>query len=58
MQVPNKLDKKDYLKTTLRAYLLQNGFNYSNFQGVGYANILYPGLKKYMKRYWINLQMH
>lgn len=42
----NKLDKKDYLRTTLRAYLLQNGFNYSNFQGVGYANILYPGLKK------------
>lgn len=49
MMASNKLNKKDYLITTLRAYLLQNGFNYSNFQGVGYANVLYPGLKKIYK---------
>ena len=40
------LTKKDYLKTSLRAYFLQNGFNYGNYQGLGYANILYPALKK------------
>lgn len=45
----NKLTKKDYLITTLRAYLLQNAFNYSNYQGVGYANILYPALRKMYK---------
>ena len=40
------LTKKDYLKTSLRAYFLQNGFNYGNYQGLGYANVLYPALKK------------
>ena len=25
---------------------MQNGFNFSNFQGIGYANVLYPALKK------------
>ena len=44
-----KLTKKDYLKTSLRAYFLQNGFNYGNYQGLGYANILYPALKKIYK---------
>ena len=24
----NQLEKKDYMKTSLRAYFLQNGFNY------------------------------
>ena len=43
------LTKKDYLKTSLRAYFLQNGFNYGNYQGLGYANILYPALKKIYK---------
>lgn len=42
----NKLTKRDYTKTTLRAYFLQNGFNYSNYQGLGYALVLYPALKK------------
>lgn len=41
-----KLIKKDYIKTSLRAYLLQNGFNYNNYQGTGYANTLRPALKK------------
>lgn len=41
----NKLTKKDYLKTALRAFFLQNGFNYSNYQGIGYANVIYPALK-------------
>lgn len=45
----NKLTNKDYLKTTLRAFYLQNGFNYSNYQGTGYANMLYPALKKMYK---------
>lgn len=42
----NKLTKADYTKTTLRAYFLQNGFNYSNYQGLGYALVVYPALKK------------
>lgn len=42
----NKLTPKDYKKTTLRSYFLQNGFNYSNYQGLGYANVLYPSLRK------------
>ncbi|MBD3949074.1 PTS mannose/fructose/sorbose transporter family subunit IID [Tuanshanicoccus lijuaniae] len=43
----NKLEKKDYVKTSLRAFFCQNGFNYSNYQGLGYANVIYPALKKY-----------
>ena len=43
----NKLTKRDYLKTFLRAFFLQNGFNYSNYQGLGYANVMYPALKKH-----------
>ena len=42
-----KLTKKDYLKTAFRAFFLQNGFNYSNYQGTGYANVIYPALKKH-----------
>ena len=42
----NRLEKKDYIKTSLRAYFLQNGFNYGNYQGLGYANMLYPALRK------------
>ncbi len=42
-----KLAKSDYTKTALRAFYLQNGFNYSNYQGLGYANVIYPALKKY-----------
>lgn len=42
----NKLTKQDYTKTTLRAYFLQNGFNYSNYQGLGYSLVMYPALKK------------
>ena len=38
--------KKDYLITTLRAYFLQNGFNYSNYQGLGYSLVMYPAFKK------------
>ncbi|MGL5379482.1 PTS system mannose/fructose/sorbose family transporter subunit IID [Clostridium sp.] len=43
------LEKSDYVKASLRAYYLQNGFNYGNYQGIGYANILYPSLKKIYK---------
>ncbi|MCB7319300.1 PTS system mannose/fructose/sorbose family transporter subunit IID [Lacrimispora sp. 210928-DFI.3.58] len=45
----NCLEKKDYIKTSLRAYFLQNGFNYGNYQGLGYANVLYPALRKMYK---------
>lgn len=45
----NKLTKKDYFNTSLRAFFLQNGFNYSNYQGTGYANVIYPALKKIYK---------
>ena len=41
-----KLVKSDYTKTMLRAYFLQNSFNYSNYQGNGYSYVLYPALKK------------
>lgn len=41
-----KLAKSDYTKTMLRAWFLQNGFNYSNYQGNGYSYIIYPALKK------------
>lgn len=40
------LTNRDYIKTMLRSYFLQNGFNYSNYQGLGYANVIYPALKK------------
>lgn len=43
------IDSSDYLKTTIRSYFLQNGFNYSNYQGVGYALTMYPALKKLYK---------
>lgn len=42
----NKLSKSDYTKTMCRAYFLQNGFNYSNYQGIGYAIVMYPAFKK------------
>ncbi len=45
----NILTKKDFFNTTLRAFFLQNGFNYSNYQGTGYANVIYPALKKIYK---------
>ncbi|HAJ69980.1 MAG: PTS system mannose/fructose/sorbose family transporter subunit IID [Staphylococcus equorum] len=45
----NNLTKKDYTKTTFRSYFLQNGFNYTNYQGLGYGNILYPALRKIYK---------
>ncbi|WP_349669934.1 PTS system mannose/fructose/sorbose family transporter subunit IID [Lacrimispora sp.] len=45
----NQLEKKDYLKTSLRAYFLQNGFNYGNYQGLGYANVMFPALRKLYK---------
>lgn len=42
----NKLTKRDYTKTAMRAYFLQNGFNYSNYQGLGYALVMYPAFRK------------
>ncbi len=45
-QKNKKLTSSDYTKASLRAYILQNGFNYSNYQGTGYANVLRPALKK------------
>ncbi len=49
MKMAYDLSKQDYTKTSLRAYLLQNGMNYNNYQGLGYANILYPSLRKIYK---------
>lgn len=45
----SRLTKNDYLKTSLRAFFLQNGFNYGNYQGLGYANVMYPSLRKLYK---------
>ena len=42
----HKLTTHDYNVTTLRSYFLQNGFNYSNYQGLGYGLVLYPAFKK------------
>lgn len=36
-------------RTALRAYLLQNGYNYGNYEGLAYANIMFPALKKLCK---------
>ena len=41
-----KLVKGDYAKAMLRAWLLQNSFNYSNYQGNGYSYLIYPALRK------------
>lgn len=43
------LKYKDYFLTTLRSYYLQNAFNYGNYQGTGYANIIFPALRKIYK---------
>lgn len=40
------LNKSDYYVAMVRAWLLQNGFNYSNYQGNGYSYVVYPALKK------------
>ncbi|WP_195988183.1 PTS system mannose/fructose/sorbose family transporter subunit IID [Clostridium sp. D53t1_180928_C8] len=44
-----KLTKNDYLKTTLRSYFLQNGFNYNSYQGTGYLYVILPALRKIYK---------
>lgn len=33
-------------KTAFRAYFLQNGYNYGNYEGLSYANIMFPALRK------------
>ncbi len=33
-------------RTALRAYFLQNGYNYGNYEGLSYANILFPALRR------------
>lgn len=43
------LTSKDYLKTTLRSYFLQNGFNYNSYQGTGYLFVILPALRKIYK---------
>lgn len=35
-----------YIWVSIRSYFLQNSFNYADYQGVGYANVIYPGLVK------------
>ena len=46
MAFKNGLTKKDFIKTSIRAFYVQNGFNYGNYQGLGYANVLYPSDRK------------
>lgn len=36
-------------RTALRAYFLQNSFNYGNYEGLGYAQIMFPALKRLCK---------
>lgn len=49
MKMASNLQNRDYTITSLRAYLLQNGMNYNNYQGLGYANVIYPSLRKIYK---------
>ncbi|MFD3445940.1 PTS system mannose/fructose/sorbose family transporter subunit IID [Microbacteriaceae bacterium 4G12] len=44
-----KLTKKDYINVALRSYIMQDAFNYTNYQGTGYANQIFPALKKIYK---------
>ncbi|CZQ95929.1 PTS system mannose/fructose/sorbose family transporter subunit IID [Trichococcus collinsii] len=43
------LTKKDYIKTSLRSYFMQNGFNYTSYQGTSYAYSIFPALEKIYK---------
>lgn len=45
----NKLEAKDYVKTSLRSYFLQNGINYNVYQGISYLYVILPALKKIYK---------
>ncbi len=46
MESKTKLELRDYMKVSYRSYFLQNGFNYGNYQGIGYSLTLYPALRK------------
>lgn len=37
---------RDYLIITFRSFFLQSGFNYGNYQGIGYAYVILPALQK------------
>lgn len=39
----------DYLRIIFRSFFLQSAFNYGNYQGVGYAYIIFPALQKIYK---------
>lgn len=45
-RIPDRQLKRLSRKTALRAYILQNGYNYASYQGLSYANIMYPALKE------------
>ncbi|MPQ43464.1 PTS system mannose/fructose/sorbose family transporter subunit IID [Clostridium tarantellae] len=40
------LKLKDYMIVAFRSFFLQSAFNYGNYQGVGYGNVILPALKK------------
>lgn len=44
--LPSKSLRRLSKKTALRAYFLQNGYNYGNYEGLSYANIVFPALRK------------
>ncbi len=48
-RIPQKELRRLSRKTGLKAYFLQNSYNYGNYEGVAYAEILYPALKKMCK---------
>lgn len=37
---------RDYLIIAFRSFFLQTSFNYGNYQGVGYAYVIFPALEK------------
>lgn len=48
-RIPQKELRRISRKTALKAYFLQNGYNYGNYEGLAYAEILYPALKRMCK---------
>lgn len=52
-QHPDRISQKELRRisrrTALKAYFLQNGYNYGNYEGLAYAEILYPALKRMCK---------
>ena len=54
----NQLEKKDYMKTSLRAYFLQNGFNYGNYQALAMQMYFIPPFARCTRTTMTNSRKH